>query len=129
MDGDNQWNHIEGNPGAITYDYWSASQEPVTITFNKVISNTQVSGDRADLHAMLIVGCDTTITNNDLADNLATYPVASLPGDCEILATDNWWGTTDVADIGELINDYYDDFQRAKVIFQPFSIGPNLPVP
>lgn len=117
-------NRIFGNSGAISYDY-GASIEPVTITSNLIVSNTQIGGYRSDLQTAIIVACDTNFSGNDIVGNESTYAVASLIGSCEIMGTDNWWGTTDSTAISNMINDYYDDFQRSKILYQPFSLTSN----
>ena len=39
-------------------------------------------------------------------------------------ATNNWWETTDEDLISERIYDYYDDFNRSKVIYKPIATAP-----
>jgi len=55
--------------------------------------------------------------------NLAPYE-----RNADVNATDNWWGTTNTAEIDQHIYDYYDDFNLRKVIYQPFLDSP-VPIP
>lgn len=74
------------------------------------------------------------IENNELNIKLATdYSGESK----DFSAANNWWGTTDTAEIEDKIWDYSDDFDLGKVNYIPFLTksnsqagpNPNLPTP
>jgi hypothetical protein len=54
-----------------------------------------------------------------------------MSSDTDIDISNNWWGTTNQAEINAAIYDYYDDFTLGKVNYSPFltSIEPNAPIP
>lgn len=62
------------------------------------------------------------IKNNNLNDN--TIYIIYNNQDEQINITNNWWGTTNVNLIKESIYDYYDDFEKGKVIYKPFLTSP-----
>ena len=41
-----------------------------------------------------------------------------------VVATNNWWGTTDAGEIGALIQDIFDDATLSEVVFVPFLNAP-----
>jgi len=43
-----------------------------------------------------------------------------------VIASRNWWGTTNSNEIDQIIFDYYDDFSYAKVNYTPFLFSPIL---
>lgn len=53
--------------------------------------------------------------------NLAPYD-----RNADVNATNNWWGTANITEIGQHIYDYYDDYNLRKVFFQPFLNAPVL---
>jgi parallel beta-helix repeat protein len=66
-----------------------------------------------------------TIVNNNIEEN-SNYNLRMKPGvQVDIAASNNWWGTTDIATIDEKIYDYNDDFNLGKVNYTPFLTEPN----
>ncbi|MHA2226220.1 MAG: hypothetical protein ACXAC8_13510, partial [Candidatus Hodarchaeales archaeon] len=49
-------------------------------------------------------------------------------GSDNIDASHNWWGSTNATWVGEKIYDYYDDFNKPKIIYEPFLVNPFFPV-
>jgi parallel beta-helix repeat protein len=61
----------------------------------------------------------TQITNNNIYDN-AKYNLQLFEENNEdIAATNNWWGTTDISTIGELIYDNKDNYNLGTVTYTP----------
>jgi len=52
------------------------------------------------------------------------YNLAPYDRNADVNATNNWWGTTDTAEIDQHIYDYYDDYSLRKVFYQPFLDSP-----
>ena len=73
---------------------------------------------------------DLIIENSTISNN-ATYNIENLSAE-ELIATDNWWGTIDVAEIKTKIWDNYDDINYGEVVFSPLLMteeGPSNYVP
>ncbi len=66
-----------------------------------------------------------TIVNNNIEDNTNYNLYMNLGIQVDIEATNNWWGTTDTAEIDRKIWDYKDDFTLGTVNFVPFLTAPN----
>ncbi|MDM8526400.1 right-handed parallel beta-helix repeat-containing protein [Desulfococcaceae bacterium HSG8] len=68
------------------------------------------------------------ITDNNIknpGESLAVYVQAWISEEpAPIDMTDNWWETTDVGKIGEMIFDFNNDFYLPEVTFQPVSTEP-----
>jgi hypothetical protein len=56
--------------------------------------------------------------NNNIMDNSPYNAINNFEPD--IIATNNWWGTTDTDLINQSIYDYWDDFNRGEIIYMPF---------
>lgn len=134
-------NHI--NEGGVLI--WCSTRNPITISHN-IIENASTAieihtrGDESILitHNVLRNSgtainlqfgrtlshlVDIQITNNDFVANrmnLSTHEYIIS----DIVATNNWWGTTDETQIQELIYDYYDDLNLPKVHWQPYLTSP-----
>jgi hypothetical protein len=67
---------------------------------------------------------DVTITNSGLYGNLGAHDLFTSsyadPANTVVWATDNWWGTTDEAQIEDRIYDYDDNAVSAHVYYQAF---------
>lgn len=114
-------NTITGNRGAIAVTH----NFSVTIQSNEISNNSQVSiawppGYR-NTDATLVVTCKTVAVTNNVYDNSSIYAIRSNGTNCDITATDNWWGTTNINEIGSQIYDYYDDFTLGRIVYTPFS--------
>jgi hypothetical protein len=59
-----------------------------------------------------------SIQNNNIYEN-ALYNIENLAIK-DVAAQDNFWGTTDTEEIGDLIFDYYDDINYGKVLNDQF---------
>jgi len=95
------------------YDSGSFTIRYSTITGNK--GNGTISKGSSTIHFSNIYG-------NTPYDVVNIAPFSSSGAD--INATDNWWGTTDTAEIDQHIYDYYDDYNLRKVIYQPILDSP-----
>jgi parallel beta-helix repeat protein len=69
----------------------------------------------------------STITNNNIQDN-SQYNFRSETAN-DIIATNNWWGTTDSSSINQTIYDNKYDFNLGTVTFIPFLTAPNPEAP
>lgn len=84
------------------------------------------------VRSVYLTGAPLVFENNNFEFNTGAYdvyldPALASPG--EIQATDNWWGTTDLALIRQRTWDYYDDYTLAKLIVDPPLIGPSQNAP
>ena len=70
-------------------------------------------------------GAVLTIQNSSIHDN-DTYNIENLSAE-DINATENWWGTIDVAEIKAKIWDYNDDINYGEVIFSPLLMSEGGP--
>lgn len=95
------------------YDSGSFTVRYSTITGNK--GNGAISKGSSTIHFSNIYG-------NTPYDVVNLAPFSSSGAD--INATDNWWGTTDTAEIDQHIYDYYDDYNLRKVLYQPILDSP-----
>jgi len=59
----------------------------------------------------------SNLYNNTPYDVYNAAPYSGTYGD--VNATNNWWGTTDTAQIDQKIYDYYDNFDLKKVFYRP----------
>ena len=79
---------------------------------------------------------NAVIRQNNILENSYNLHL-SLGTKSNIVATNNWWGTTDTAVIDQKIYDYNDDFNLGKVNYTPFLTSanpqavpdPNAPIP
>lgn len=69
----------------------------------------------------------STITNNNIQDN-SQYNLRSESAN-DVIATNNWWGTTDSSAINQTIFDNKYDFNLGKVVFVPFLTEANPEAP
>ena len=96
----------------------------VTIGLNTIYNNGQALDNGVPTGAAVNIVCGTTLTGNNIYGNTAPYVVRSRPGDCDIDATSNWWGTTITSEVDSLIYDYFDDFTLGKIIYEPIRSAP-----
>ena len=68
----------------------------------------------------LDVSVDLVISGNNFVDSAYDHLVTHEYINSDIVATGNWWGTTDETEIEGLIYDYNDDLNLPKVIWHPF---------
>jgi parallel beta-helix repeat protein len=101
----------------------NVSNMPTTLTIqDNTISNNNVGISVSNSYTPTITG--NNLLNNNVSIQLATdYSSHSK----DIIASDNWRGTTDTSAIDKLIYDFYDDFNLGKVTYTPFltSANPN----
>jgi hypothetical protein len=64
-----------------------------------------------------------SITNSNLSNN-ATYNIQNASTN-NLTATQNWWGTTDVAIINNKIIDKLDDINKGEVLYSPLLMSEN----
>jgi|GEM_PF-4825188 len=117
-------NVISGNRGAIRTVQYSNTVIESNDIFNNdqvLIANFGYSYTRSSVFA----DCHTVLTANNIYSNTADYAVGGVYGNsCDVDATNNWWGTTDSAEIDAIILDA-DDESRVNIIHEPFSLAPN----
>jgi parallel beta-helix repeat protein len=65
-----------------------------------------------------------TIVNNNI-ESITSFNLKMGSRTVNVDAADNWWGTTDTAEIDEKIWDYNDDFDLGKVNYLPFLTAAN----
>lgn len=121
-------NDIYNNAGAIAHSS-SRSNYSAVISENQIETNSEVSTwptAWSNTQAAVVVGCNISLTGNNLVGNNTTYAIRVVDGSaCDIQAIDNWWGTASAPMIQTMIYDYFDDFELGKVIYEPFAQGPN----
>ena len=93
---------------------------------NATISNNLIA--RNEGYAVFITtrgrSNNPIITHNDLV-NLSKFEIYLdnyVTGN--IVATNNWWGTTDISTIESKIYDYYDNISLGRVIYSPIAMSP-----
>ena len=96
-----------------------------TIEFNTIYNNSQVLDNGVPTNATINVECGTTLTANNIYSNTAPYAIRARPGDCDIDAPNNYWGTTVASEIDALLYDYNDDFTLGKTLYEPVSAAPH----
>jgi hypothetical protein len=90
--------------------FWQASNEG-EITQNKILSNSL---------GVVVEGSYPPIRFNDIVGNHVYNLRHDNPLTAQRLdARDNWWGTTDLAAIGNTILDWADEAQRGMVTIEP----------
>ena len=92
-----------------------------------LIRNNTIIGNSIGLN--LIGSPSPTIMFNNIHDN-DEYNIYLYDGsNSDIVATQNWWGTTDVSSINQSIRDFKNDFNLGTVTFVPFlmELNPNAP--
>ncbi len=72
-------------------------------------------------NALIYVHAGPIITYNNFQNNVKI----SLTSSSNVIATYNWWGTTNQQVINETIHDYKNDFNLGTVNFVPFLTAPN----
>ncbi|MBL7178161.1 MAG: S8 family serine peptidase [Desulfobacteraceae bacterium] len=89
---------------------------PLYIASGKIWENTQIDKN--------------SFCNNFSYDVYTSYP-SGYPGEeaYTINMENNYWGTTSTSEISSKIFDYYDDFSRAKVDFEPYLTQPSPDAP
>jgi len=70
------------------------------------------------------------IQNNNIANNIQYNAYANFGYQYTINLANNYWGTNDTYEIENMIYDYYDDWDKGKIIYEPFLTEPvgELPV-
>ncbi len=92
-----------------------------------LIRNNTIVGNTVGFN--LINSPSSTIMFNNIHDN-DEYNIYLYDGsNSDIVATHNWWGTTDVSSINQSIRDFKNDFNLGTVTFVPFlmELNPNAP--
>ncbi len=107
--------------GGVNSPYGSGSSEMIFIQWNKF---THLNGPAISLR-----DCNAIVNYNNFireAGNTERYVFhMHFNGTtCEVDATNNWWGTTNVSEIDLLIYDYNDNFELPKVKYQPIATTP-----
>ena len=92
----------------------------VSLVHNNIIGNPQGSG-------IWLCVQPQELSYNNIYDN-SPYDLR-VDVAARIIATNNWWGTTDTAEINQKIYDYLDDSSLGLVTYTPFLTSPNLDAP
>ena len=106
------------------------ASDSVQIRYNTIRSNEArvSSGDLTAGSIAVSSGGSTQIEYNNFQDNSAKYEIVMgrfKVYQCEdVIATNNWWGTTDAEVIDQLIYDYYDYYDMGKVVYEPIAASP-----
>lgn len=66
----------------------------------------------------------STITYNNIYNSTATYNIDNKSAK-DIIANNNWWGTTNTSTIDSKIYDYTEDFNYGKVLYAPIAGSTN----
>jgi hypothetical protein len=86
---------------------------------NLIMENNTISGNPTGISFYFMnAPSSTSIKNNNIMDNSPYNAVNNYEPD--IIATNNWWGTTDTDEINQSLYDYWDDFNRGEIIYMPF---------
>ena len=94
--------------------YYSSKNSNNTVAFNSI---TQNQNNGIHVHGN---GNGEEITNNNIFNNSGyDFINDSL---VDIVASNNYWGTTNSSEIDNKIYDYYDDISLRKVIYEPFAL-------
>lgn len=100
-------NDLSGNPLNIRI---TGNSSP-TISHNVI-----TDGDHGILFDSPFIG-NARIYENNICNNI--HNIALLSGVTDpVSVSNNWWGTTDIDEIGAKIHDYYDDPSLGKVNYQ-----------
>ena len=98
----------------------------ISNSVNVIIHDNSIAGNKGMLAPSgaisILYAASPTINKNDILDN-SQYDLYNASS-TEINAMNNWWGTTDLAIIGQHIFDYYDDFTKGKVSYLPVASSP-----
>jgi hypothetical protein len=92
-----------------------------------LIRNNTIIGNSVGFN--LIGSPSPTIMFNNIHDNDDYNIYLYDNSGSDIVATQNWWGTTDVSSINQSIRDFKNDFNLGTVTFVPFlmELNPNAP--
>jgi hypothetical protein len=92
------------------------------------ISNNNFTGNKDAITLgrarALDMSIDLTISNNNFINSTHRHLNTDEYIISDIIATENWWGTTNEVEIEELIYDYNDDLSLPTVIWHPFRTSP-----
>jgi parallel beta-helix repeat protein len=131
---------IERNLISNNYGYGSSEnyhQTGILISNNAkpIIKQNTITNNAVGIS---IEGSPTpTISNNNIEENSNYNLRMKLGAQVDIAADNNWWGTTDTAEIDQKIYDSNDDFELGEVDYTPFLTAansaampdPNAPTP
>ncbi len=93
-----------------------------------VISNTLIGNQGRTLYTN--GGVPLEISGNNFEFNLGTYDLYNdNPSGQDVIARDNWWGTTDNATIAGRVFDFYDDYTKGTVNYTPLLTAPSPDAP
>jgi len=90
-----------------------------TLSNNIAVSWNDIADNGAGIEIGFGSNQSSTITYNNIYSSV-TYNIENR-GSKDVIATNNWWGTTDTATIDSKIFDYYDDFNYGKVLYDPIA--------
>jgi|GEM_PF-2903717 len=91
------------------------------LTGNNTISLSTISGMNTGIKVN--TNANLSVTNSNFSNN-GTYNIQNVATN-NLTATQNWWGTTDVATINDKIADKLDDINKGEVIYSPLLMSEN----
>jgi hypothetical protein len=102
--------------GGIRISYGISPLSPV-ITYNNIHNNS-------DGIVITYCGSDSEpiIQYNNIHQN-ERMAIKLTNSKCNVIATNNWWGTTDINTINKSIYDNEEDFTLGHVIYTPFALS------
>lgn len=123
-------NIISNNSATDGGGIWYGGLEgTMTISYNEIVGNGATTGKGGGIHIGSAADLDLVWINyNNVHDNIP-YDVynANPCGSPDANATNNWWGTTNEAEIQAHIYDWYDDASLGIVDYIPYLTEPVTP--
>ena len=115
---------------AFDYPALYVTQSEGSIYHNTLISNYNLPSNPAPSSAVYING-NPNFNYNNIHSNNATYKLynGNSQGSPNLNATNNWWGTTDEAEIQVMIYDWFDDSSLGIVDYSPYLFTPDTTAP
>jgi len=124
------YNVIYGNLCSWEYGVGGISCGPPSST-TQIMNNTIMNNKGG----ISIYRNSPIINYNNIIDNIKNNNQYEIKleyyntSDPDVNAQNNYWGTTNTDSIDTWIWDYYDDFDLAKVLYQPFETTPVIDAP
>lgn len=91
----------------------------IIVRFNTLTAN---SASTIRVNCLGIINCSVIDSNNIYNTTTGGYAIWNW-GDVDINVSNNYWGTTNSADIDNKIFDFYDDPSLGRVIYNPFAFA------
>ena len=114
---DNSYNGLYSYEGGVINAILSSGD---VIKFN-IISNNSGHIDHSSVLSFINSNAQVDIEYNNIFNNNTKYIVYN--GQNDLLAVNNYWGTTNMSIIDSKIYDYYDDVSLGKVNYEPYALA------